>query len=137
MLYYQRGSATTVCSADDLRAGLFEALDRLGPRKRVIAVPPDFTRFHSQAGQLTVMAHEYYRDALTDVLPAIGTHYPMNAGEMSAMFGGIPHSLFRVHDWRNGHRTLGTVPEDFVTDVSEGRVTYPIPIQVEIGRAHV
>ena len=43
MLYFARGSATDRLTAEDLRAGVRAALDRLGPRRRVLAVPPDFT----------------------------------------------------------------------------------------------
>ena len=53
MLYYARGSVSTVFTPADLRAGLHEALAKLGARKRVLAIPPDFTRFHSRAGELT------------------------------------------------------------------------------------
>ncbi len=77
MLYFARGSVTDKLSDADLRAGLFAALEKLGPRKRVLAVPPDFTRFHSQAGRLTKLAFDFYGDKLTDVLPALGTHTPM------------------------------------------------------------
>jgi nickel-dependent lactate racemase len=131
MLYYKRGNAATALSADDLRRGLTEALDRLGPKKKVLAVPPDFTRFHSHAGILTEMAYAYYGKALTDVLPAIGTHYQMTAEEIRTMFGSVPETLFRVHDWRNGLSTLGIVPASFVKEVSGGLVDYEIPIQVD------
>ena len=50
MLYLASGSPTTILSPDDLRAALFSVLDRLGPRHRVIAVPPDYSRAASQAG---------------------------------------------------------------------------------------
>ncbi len=55
-------------SADELRAGLHEAFGKMGKRQRVLAVPPDFTRFHSRAGQITEMAWEYFGDRLTAVL---------------------------------------------------------------------
>ena len=50
MLYSERGSVKDKLSLDDLRDGLYKALARLGKRQRVLVVPPDFTRFHSQAG---------------------------------------------------------------------------------------
>ncbi|MDH7571686.1 MAG: lactate racemase domain-containing protein, partial [Armatimonadota bacterium] len=131
MLLYSRGSATDQLTPDDLRQGLYQALDKLGSPKRVLALPPDFTRYHSQAGVLTEMAWEYYGERLTDVLPAIGTHYPMTEAEIRTMFGRVPKELFRVHDWRAGLCTLGEVPADFVAEVSEGRVDYPVPIQVD------
>jgi nickel-dependent lactate racemase len=113
-----------------VKAGLFEALGRLGERKRVLAVPPDFTRLHSKAGLLTEFAWEYYGAALTDVLPALGTHKAMTDNEIASMYGATPRSLFRVHDWRNDVVTLGEVPGEFVREVSEGKVDYPWPAQV-------
>ena len=59
MLYFERGSPIDRLTVDDLRAGLHTALDQLGPRQRVLVVPPDFTRVHSQAGQLTRLAYDY------------------------------------------------------------------------------
>ena len=52
-LFFSAGSPTTEMSPADLRTDIFTALERLGSRKKVLAVPPDFTRFHSQAGALT------------------------------------------------------------------------------------
>ena len=130
MLYFARGSATDRLTAEDLRAGLRAALDRLGPRRRVLAVPPDFTRFHSQAGPLTCLVHEYYGDRLTDVLPALGTHSPMTPEQLHEMFPTVPADRFRVHNWRTGITTVGTVPAEFVRTVSEGAVEFPWPAQV-------
>jgi len=56
----------------------------------------------------------------------------MTEKEINTMYPGIPHSLFRVHDWRNGLHTLGEVPAEFVYQVSEGRVNYSWPAQVDI-----
>ncbi len=130
MLYFARGSATDRLTAQDLRAGVRAALDRLGPRRRVLAVPPDFTRFHSQAGPLTCLVHEYYGDRLTDVLPALGTHSPMTPEQLHEMFPTVPADRFRVHNWRTGITTVGTVPAEFVRTVSEGAVEFPWPAQV-------
>jgi nickel-dependent lactate racemase len=131
MLYYSKGSVEKNISRDELKSGLYEALDKIGKRKRVLAVPPDITRFHSQAGILTEYAWEYYKDSLTDILPAIGTHYPMTESEIKTMYGKVPSGLFRVHDWKTGLHTLGIVPPDYVKDISGGAVDYPIPIQVD------
>ena len=129
-LYFAAGSPTTEMSAEELRTNLFSALDALGARNRVLAVPPDFTRFHSQAGAITELAWQYYGDRLSEVLPALGTHKAMSDTEISAMYGSTPRDLFRVHDWRNDVVTLGEVPGEFLYDVSEGKVDYPWPAQV-------
>ncbi|MFT3781385.1 MAG: lactate racemase domain-containing protein [Nibricoccus sp.] len=130
MLYFERGSPTDKLSVEDLRAGVNAALAKIGPRKRVLAIPPDFTRFHSQAGMLTRLAYDALGDKLVDILPALGTHSPMTSEQIHEMFPGVPESLFRVHNWRTGITTVGTVPAEFVKEVSEGAVDFPWPAQV-------
>ncbi|HEY2039926.1 MAG TPA: lactate racemase domain-containing protein [Edaphobacter sp.] len=129
-LYFSAGSPTTEMSVGDLRTALFSALDAIGRRNKVLAIPPDFTRFHSQAGVLTELAWQYYGDRLVDVLPALGTHKGMTDSEIATMYGKTPRDLFRVHDWRNDVVTLGEVPGSFLYEVSEGKVDYPWPAQV-------
>ena len=130
MLYFARGSGTDKLSDTDLRAGLFAALEKLGARKKILAVPPDFTRFHSQAGKLTRCAFDFYGEKMTDVLPALGTHTAMTSEQIHEMFPGVPENLFRVHNWRTGITTVGEVPAAFVKEVSEGAVDFPWPAQV-------
>jgi len=130
MLYYEIGSKDTNLSGEDLKKGLFEALDKLGRKNKVLAVPPDYTRLPSRSGELTEFAWQYYAEKLTDVLPALGTHSPMTEQQISHMFGSTPHDLFRVHDWRNDVLTLGYVPGEYVSEVSGGAVDYPWPVQV-------
>jgi nickel-dependent lactate racemase len=130
MIYFEKGGPELELSKQDLKDGLFLALDRLGTRKKVLAIPPDITRYYSKAGLLTEFAWEYFGDRLTDVLPALGTHAAMSDAEISKMFGSVPASLFRVHDWRNDVITLGEVPASYIEEVSEGKVSYPWPVQV-------
>ena len=130
MLYFAEGSATTSFTTEDLRRILADVFRRIGPRHKVLALPPDFTRFHSQAGLITCLAREHYGDALTDIMPALGTHSPMTEEQIDTMFPGIPHSLFRVHDWRNDVVELGRVPAEFIRKVSGGAVDYDWPAQV-------
>jgi len=127
MLYYSRGSERENLSADDLKRGLYAALEKLGTKRRVLALPPDITRLHSRAGELTRYAWQYYGKAMTDVLPALGTHFAMAQPEIARMFGPVPSELFRVHDWRNGFVTLGEVPSAFVREISEGKLDWSWP----------
>ena len=117
MLYYSRGSKDGCISPAEAREALCSVFDALGPRGRVLAIPPDITRLNSYAGQLTRFAYEYFGAALTDVMPALGTHSPMSAAQIETMFGGIPQELFRVHDWRNDVVTVGEVPASFLKQV--------------------
>lgn len=130
MLYFSQGSPDTDLSETDLREALQSVFAQLGDRQRVLALPPDFTRFHSRAGMLTCMTHDHYRDALVDVMPALGTHVPMSTDQLDRMFPGLPHSLIRPHRWREDVVTIGEVPADFVTEVTEGIYTKPWPAQM-------
>ncbi|MBK5203467.1 MAG: DUF2088 domain-containing protein [Prolixibacteraceae bacterium] len=130
MIYYENGSPTTNLSAEDLKKGLYEALNQMKDINKVLAIPPDFTRFPSRAGELTEFTWQYFGNKLTDVLPALGTHSPMTPKQIAQMFGSIPTSLFREHDWRHDVVTVGTVPGKYVKEVSEGAVDYDWPAQV-------
>lgn len=130
MLYYARGTKTDVITADEVRAALKDVFDRIGPRKRVLAIPPDYTRLNSYAGPITSMVNDYFGDSLTDVMPALGTHSPMTEEQIASMYQGVPLEKFRVHDWRNDVVTVGEVPASYVEEVSEGKVSYTWPAQV-------
>ncbi len=130
MLYYALGSTDIELTSADLKKGLIEALEKMGKKHKVLAIPPDYTRLPSRAGELTEYAWQYYGDIMTDVLPALGTHSPMTDHQISHMFGSLPASLIREHDWRNDVVTLGDVPAEFVNEVSGGAVDFPWPAQV-------
>ena len=136
MTYTAVGGADVSLSESRIRTELTAALEKLGPRRRVVAVPPDMSRVHSGAGRLTEMTWEHYGDALETVLPATGTHFPMSEAELEEMYGRIPHTLFRVHDWQRDLVTLGTVPAEFVSEVAEGRFEEPWPAQVNASLVH-
>ena len=128
--YYAQGSPTNDLTPEDLRAALIATLRRLEPRRRVLAIPPDFTRPNSMAGPLTCFAYDYLGDRLTDILPALGTHAPMSDGQLDAMFPGVPKRLFRVHDWRRDVLTIGEVPAEFVAQATEGIWRKPWPVEL-------
>jgi nickel-dependent lactate racemase len=130
MIYFSSGSGKSVLGSEDLKNGLFNALGKLGARKNVLVVPPDITRLHSRAGELTSYIYQYYKDNLKDVLPALGSHTPMSDTEINEMYKGVPKSLFRVHDWRKDVITTGVVPGDFVSKITDGKIDYPWPAQI-------
>ena len=130
MLYFARGSKTDVITPEETRDILYKVFDGMGKKKRVLAIPPDFTRFNSYAGSVTEMINDYYGDILTDVMPALGTHSPMTDEQIKTMFGSVPAEKFRVHDWRNDVVTIGTVPGEYVSKVTEGKLDYPLNAQV-------
>ena len=109
---------------------LVESLGKLGQRNRVLIVPPDQSRVHSRAGDLARYASQYYGDRLQAVLPALGTHAAMRSDQITRMFGAMPQTLFRVHNWRTDVDTLGEVPAEFIHEQSEGKLNYAWPAQV-------
>jgi nickel-dependent lactate racemase len=130
MIYYKSGSENTIIGPNDLEAGLYSALDKLGVRKKVLVVPPDFTRFHSRAGDITTLIYNYYKEGLKDILPALGTHVPMSDRELDVMYKGVPKDLFRIHYWRKDVVTVGTIPGEFVSKITDGALTYSWPAQL-------
>ena len=129
-LYCATGSIETDLSPRQLQNLLAEALAQLGPRNRVLVVPPDQSREHSRAGELTSYAWQYYGDRLKAVLPALGTHTAMRPDQIAHMFGDVPQNLFRIHNWRTDVETLGEVPSTFIHEQSEGKLSYAWPAQV-------
>ncbi len=130
MIYFASGSENSVIGPKELETGLYSALEKLGKRKKVLAVPPDFTRFHSRAGEITTLLYNYYKGGLKDILPALGTHAAMTDHELDIMYKGVPKNLFRVHDWRNDVVTVGTVPGEFVSKITDGLLDYSWPAQL-------
>jgi len=129
-LYFAEGSAVTRLANEDLSTALNQVYKQLGSRKKVIIVPPDFTRLHSGAGQLTEITYDYYGDAITDVLPALGTHVPMTPTQLDIMYPGIPRDRIREHRWRSDVVTVGEVDAEFVTTATEGIWQKPWPCQM-------
>jgi nickel-dependent lactate racemase len=129
-LYCATGSPETDLTSAELKSLFEESLAKLGRRSRVLAVPPDQSREHSRAGELTRDAWQYYGDRLKAILPALGTHTAMRSAQLAHMFGEVPQDLFRVHKWRTDVETLGEVPAEFIHEQSEGKLNYAWPAQV-------
>ena len=106
---------------EEIKAALLESLE--GRRlKKVLILPPDFTRFHSGAGYITNVYYHTLTDAgvQVDILPALGTHVKMAREQWDAMFGDVPYDRMIVHNWRTDVVKLGEVPADFVSEITEG-----------------
>src|SRR5712664_766152 len=129
-LYCAQGGPDRELSSRELRDSLLAALEKLGKRSKVLAIPPDQTRTASRAGELTRYAWEYYGENLHAVLPALGTHKAMSPERIAAMFGDVPRNLFHAHNWREDTETVGVVPKEFIREQSEGKLEYEWPAQV-------
>ena len=129
-LYCGQGGPDRELTSDELRDLFLGALEKVGKRSRVLAIPPDHTRAASRAGELTRHAWKYYGPGFCAILPALGTHRAMPSEQLLSMFGEIPSALFHAHKWREDVETIGVVPRDFIREQSEGRLDYDWPAQV-------
>lgn len=120
-------------SREKIRTALLQALEGRD-LKKVLIIPPDFTRFHSNAGYITnVCYHELVSSgAEVDILPALGTHEPVSREQAEIMFGDIPFEKFIPHNWRTDVMKIGEVPAEFLEEITEG--LWHDPVSVEINR---
>ncbi|MBE5867543.1 MAG: DUF2088 domain-containing protein [Lachnospiraceae bacterium] len=120
-------------SKDEIKQALLRSLEGR-TLKKVLIIPPDFTRFHSNAGYIT---NVYYhalveRGCHVDILPALGTHEPVSRKQAEEMFGDIPYEKFIPHNWRKDVMKIGEVPAEFLEEITEG--LWHDPVSVEINR---
>lgn len=115
----------------ELRTGI-EQLCAAHPARKVLIIPPDYTRLFSKAGFITNVCYHHYakRGAEVDVLPALGTHVPVTEEEAADMFGDIPFSRFIVHNWRTDVVKIGEVPGEYLHEITEGLWSEPIAVEI-------
>lgn len=119
-------------SREDIRGALARALAPALPGlRRVLLVPPDSTRAHSNAGLITRLLYGLLAPAAAvDILPALGTHAPVSPAEWLAMFGGIPQERMLTHNWRAGVEKIGEIPAGLMARLSEGLMQDAVPVEI-------
>ena len=115
-----------------LERALADWESRKGAVKNALIIPPDFTRFHSNAGFITQVFYRLLttKGAAVDILPALGTHVPVSETQWKTMFGDIPYEKMLVHNWRTDVVKLGEVPAEEVKRLSDGLWTDPVAVEV-------
>ncbi len=123
----------TGLTKEEIRQALYKSLEGRQVKKALL-IPPDFTRFHSNAGFITNVYYHALRDmgAWVDILPALGTHIPMTEEEAAKMYGDIPFELFIPHNWRTDVVRLGEVPAAYLEEITEG--LWHDAVSVEVNR---
>ncbi len=131
------GGPELAISGDELR----EIVDELATAeilaagaRRVLLVPPDLTRLHSRAGEITGLLFERLSSAGCEVavLPALGTHSAMTPREATLLFGArVPFDRILVHRWREGLVRVGEIGSDEIAALSAGLMAEPIPVEVD------
>lgn len=133
MELFQYAQSEQGLSHEEIREELLKSLEGR-ELHHVLIIPPDFTRFHSNAGFIT---NAYYhilteRGVEVDIMPALGTHVPVTEEEATLMFGDIPFEKFIPHNWRTDVVRLGEVPASYLEEITEG--LWKDPVSVEINR---
>lgn len=131
-IFVECGSPDRIIASGELRGLVRDTIEKSGKTlHKILLLPPDHTRLNSCAGLITQMIWEMYHNACRiDIMPALGTHSPMNDAQLEMMFGAdIPKSAFRVHDWRNDVVQLGTASSGFIRELSCGKLDYEVKIQ--------
>ncbi|MDY5648600.1 MAG: lactate racemase domain-containing protein [Lachnospiraceae bacterium] len=120
-------------SGDEITEALKKSLEGKKYRK-VLILPPDFTRFHSNAGFITNVYYHLLTDegCEVDVLPALGTHEPMSEEQFRKMYGDIPYEKMIPHRWREDVETVGEIPASYMKEITEG--LWDEPMKAEINR---
>lgn len=120
-------------SREELEKLVDQVLVQYSDLKKVLIVPPDYTRCYSYAGEITQIMYRKLDAAgvTVHVIPALGTHMPMDDVEIQKFFGDVvPKENILVHHWQTDTVKLGTIPGEVVSKISEGLYDEEIEIEV-------
>ena len=118
-------------SREQLEGMLDELLSQYSNLKKVLIIPPDYTRCYSYAGIITQILYRKLSNVHVDVMPALGTHMPMSEEELQMFFGDVvPRNHIIIHHWQTDTVRLGYVPAEVCAEISNG--LFPEQIDVEV-----
>ena len=118
-------------SGQEILSGVLASIEGEKP-KRALLLPPDFTRYHSNAGLITNMYYHVLTDrgSNVDIMPALGSHVPVTREQADKMFGDIPFEKFIAHSWRNDVVQIGRVPGELISEWTGGLWTEPVTAEI-------
>ncbi len=128
---YRKAKSDSGLTADEIRQALLESIEGRD-LKKVLILPPDYTRYHSGAGLITNIYYHTLMDrgCQVDIMPALGTHAPVSRQQAELMFGDIPYESLIAHDWRSDVVRLGEVPGEYLSEITEGLWREPVSVEV-------
>ncbi len=131
MIFFSEGAENLTIDRDRISELIDTMLAKLGNVGRVLILPPDFTRYHSYAGEITRMLYDKLKNgSYIEIMPTLGTHLPLTEEELDMMFNGIPHEIFKPHDWRNDIVRIGTIPPEIIEKLTDGLVNFPLHCEI-------
>ncbi len=117
----------------ELEKAVDDVLSQYPDLKKVLIVPPDYTRCYSYAGEITRILYRKLTaaGAVVNVIPALGTHMPMNDEELSRFFGNeVPKEDILIHHWQTDTVKLGVIPADEVKKITDGLFDEEVDVEV-------
>lgn len=89
MELFTKAKTNADLSLEEIRAQLLRSLEGR-TLKNVLIIPPDFTRFHSNAGYITNVYYHALHEmgCQMDILPALGTHEPVTQEQATGYVWG-------------------------------------------------
>jgi nickel-dependent lactate racemase len=128
-------------TAGEVEAVVVEGIEAMRAQgKRILAIVPDGTRTMPLAQMVELLARHLKPRAKTlDYLVALGTHMPMNDGQLSRHFGCAvasgrtpDGSCIYNHTWDDpaSFADLGTLPAEEIRRLSEGRLAQAVPVRL-------
>lgn len=109
-----------------------ECLERLSKSPgNVLLLPPDITRAHSGAGSITNYLYDFFKNSSeVFIMPTLGQHLPHTNEQNNWMFGDIPPDRILEHNWLKDGKKIGTIPGNYVKQITDGRADWDIPISI-------
>ena len=124
-------SSTKNLSNHDIETAIDKLLQQYNNLRKILIIPPDFTRCFSKAGDITqIIYKKLSTDVKIDIMPALGTHAMINDEERIKMYGDIPKANFLHHKWQSDTIKIGEVPKDFVAKISNNLFNDAIDVEV-------
>ena len=124
-------SSTKNLSNYDIETAIDKLLQQYDNLRKILIIPPDFTRCFSKAGDITQIIYKKLSiNVKIDIMPALGTHAMINDEERIKMYGDIPKANFLHHKWQSDTIKIGEVPKDFVAKISNNLFNDTIDVEV-------
>ncbi len=83
MIYFSKGNANSAINNNCISDLIDQMLEKMGNLNRILILPPDFTRYHSFAGEITCMLYNKLKNnSYIEIMPTIGTHLPLSQEEL-------------------------------------------------------
>jgi len=119
-------------SSQEIDQYLDKITEKITEVNNLLLIPPDYTRKSSALGKITEKLYFKLVDYIEniDILPASGTHDPMDSDCLKSMFGEIPAAEFLAHNWRTETIKVGEIPAEIISDLSKGELKEKIPLQI-------